>query len=155
MLDLLGKINGAFFPGGGMFINDPMWARSTKVIVDYARRQYDNGRIFPIWGTCLGYYSVMFACTDGETDAFKFLSRVEGQLGLVHSLIVKDNDSKILKSLSTAQFNDATTGNGIFFFWHNWSIKPETLSKYPSWVDMFKIIATSKTNNGVEFMSVL
>ena len=139
-----------------MSINqDKNWTAHTKVVVDYAKRQYDLGNIFPIWATCLGYYTVMFACTNGQTDAYNFLTGVTGEHGIVHPLIIKDSDSKLLKSFTPAQLNEATTGDGVFFFSHSWSIRPETFTKYPSWVEMFKIIATSKTSYGMEFMSIL
>ena len=50
---------------------------------------------------------------------------------------------------------DVATGDGVFFFSHNWSIMLSTFTKYPSWVEMFKVIATSKTSYGAEFMSIL
>lgn len=64
--DILGKINGVFFPGGGGMViaNDTNWVGKAKYIVQHAIKQNQAGNRYPIWGTCLGYYLVMY-CLSG------------------------------------------------------------------------------------------
>lgn len=42
---------------------------------------------------------VMYALS-GETDLMKMLTRVTGEGGVVHPLIIKNKDSKLLKSFN-------------------------------------------------------
>lgn len=53
--------------------DDVNWTRKTGLIYEYAKKQNDIGNNYPIWGTCLGYYTVMFVCS-GETDVYKMLT---------------------------------------------------------------------------------
>lgn len=147
--DILGKINGVFFPGGGgmSIANDTNWVNKAKYIVQHAIKQNQAGNNYPIWGTCLGYYLVMY-CLSGETDYMKMVTRVTGEGGIIHPLIVKNTESKLLKKLNTAEYEAATQGNGIFYFYHNWSIMLSTFANYPVWNDMLRVIATSKTSYG-------
>jgi len=77
--DILSKINGVFFPGGGAMAiaNDTNWVTKASFIVQYAIKQNKQGNNYPIWGTCLGYYLVMYVLS-GETDYMKMVTRVTG-----------------------------------------------------------------------------
>lgn len=44
--------------------------------------------------------------------------------------------------------NDATTEDGIFYFYHNWSIMLSTFQNYPNWSSIWNVVATSKTSYG-------
>lgn len=47
-------------------------------------------------------------CISGQTDYMKMVTRVTGEGGIIHPIIVKDSDSKLLKKLNTDQYNAAT-----------------------------------------------
>lgn len=73
----------------------------------------------------------------------------------MHTIDIKNNDSKLLKSLNTEEIKDASTGQGVLYFHHRWSIMLSTFEKYANWAPLFKVIATTKTSYGAEFMSIL
>ncbi len=127
--------------------NDTNWVSKAAFIVNYAKKQNDLGNYYPIWGTCLGYYLVMYVLS-GETDVTKMLTAVTGEEGVLHPIIIKNTDNKLLRNFDKAELQDATTGDGIFYFFHHWSIMLTTFSKYNNWVDLFNVIATSKTSYG-------
>jgi len=59
--NLLGKLNGVFFPGGEMPIDrDNLWTSNIAYIFDFANKQNKAGNPYPIWATCLGYEAVMY-----------------------------------------------------------------------------------------------
>lgn len=46
----LKSLNGVLFPGG-----DGNYSTLGKFVLDYAIKENDEGRFFPMWGTCLGF----------------------------------------------------------------------------------------------------
>ncbi len=40
--------------------HDTNWVSKAAFIVNYAKNQNRLGNNYPIWGTCLGYYLVMY-----------------------------------------------------------------------------------------------
>ena len=50
LLNKLERVNGILFPGGGGDYMDV-----ANLILDYAIQQNDQGKFYPIWGTCLGF----------------------------------------------------------------------------------------------------
>lgn len=53
---LLSQINGVLFPGGDNEIDiSNKWTQNAKFILDFAKQQNDDGKVFPVWGTCLGH----------------------------------------------------------------------------------------------------
>ena len=152
---LLGNINGVFFPGGEMPIawgNE--WLDKTALIFNYAKKQNDLGNVYPVWATCRGYEAVMFI-TSGQTDYRTVLTPVTGQNGLTCPLIVKNSNSKLLKTLSEAERSDATTGSGLFFYHHYWAVMLDTYNSNSNWTNFWNLISTSKTIYGQEFLSTL
>lgn len=59
--NLLPKLNGVLFPGGGVeFDIKNIWTSNANYIFQYAIKQNDLGNVFPIWGTCLGHQLLSF-----------------------------------------------------------------------------------------------
>jgi len=76
LVDLLGKINGVFLPGGEMPIDrDNQWTSNIQVILDYAIEQNDKGNPYPIWATCLSYEAIMYLYS-GRKDNMTVLTGV-------------------------------------------------------------------------------
>lgn len=54
--NLLPKLNGVLFPGGGSAIDiTNTWTKNADYILKYAIEQNKKGNPFPVWGTCLGW----------------------------------------------------------------------------------------------------
>lgn len=52
----LHKINGVLFPGGDSAIDiKNSWTKTADFILQFAKQQNDQGKVFPVWGTCLGH----------------------------------------------------------------------------------------------------
>lgn len=53
--DVLSKVNGVLFTGGGMDFNIKLrWTANADYILKHAIASNKQGNPFPIWGTCLG-----------------------------------------------------------------------------------------------------
>jgi len=147
--DLLSKINGVLFPGGGVNLQGNGYGRTGKIIFDIAVKMNDKGDFFPLWGTCLGFELLNFlaakknwmkACAAEDLPA-----NINFQKGFENSRIFKDLDS----SLKNIMQNQNITIN-----YHQWCLTPAnyTSSKLDNY---FKVLATNKDFNGVTFISVV
>ena len=58
------------------------------------------GNPFPIWSTCLGFQAMLYI-TSGQTDNTTVFTEVFGQGGKTCPLFVKNEDSELLKTLSS------------------------------------------------------
>lgn len=130
------------------------WTNKTAYIFEYAKKQNRQGNVYPIWATCLGYETIMYI-TSGQTDNTTVFTEVFGQDGLTCPLIVKNHDSKLLRSLSNPEYTDAVSNTGIFFFHHRWSVLEKTFVNNLNWTSFWTLISTSKTASGAEFLSTL
>ena len=78
--DMLSKVNGVLFTGGGfeIDINDLRlkWTANADHILKYAIESNKRGNPFPIWGTCLGLELLAFL-TSGYDP--KVVSEISGQ----------------------------------------------------------------------------
>lgn len=130
------------------------WTQKMSFILEYAKKQNKAGNVYPIWATCLGYEAMMYI-TSGQTDNTTVFTQVFGQEGFSCPLIVKNRDSKLLRSLNNAEYTDAVSGDGIFFFHHRWSVMETTYNKNSNWTSFWNLVSTSKTTYGAEFLSTL
>jgi gamma-glutamyl hydrolase len=152
---LLNKINGVFFPGGEMPIDiDNEWTSNIAYIFDHANKQNKAGNPFPIWATCLGYEAVLYIHS-GRKDNMTVLTEVFGQKGLTCSLNVKNSNSLLLKSLNAQEYQEVTNGDGLLWFHHRWSITLKTYLETDGIRTFWRLISTSFTGDGVEFVSTV
>lgn len=75
---ILPKINGVLFPGGDESIDfTQRWTQNAQFILEWAMKENDAGKVFPIWAVCLGY-ETLAVITSGSTNNMTTLSRVRG-----------------------------------------------------------------------------
>ncbi|KFM77469.1 Gamma-glutamyl hydrolase, partial [Stegodyphus mimosarum] len=147
--DLLSKINGVLFPGGGNILRSKGFGRTGKLIFDIATEMNDKGDFFPLWGTCLGFELLnylaakklwMKACA--AEDLPSNLNFVEG---FKNSRMFQDLDVPLQKSMQ----NENITIN-----YHQWCLTPQNytlsgLNKY------FKVLALSQDSRNLTYVSVV
>lgn len=91
----------------------------------------------------------------GRKDNMTTLTHVNGQRGLPCNLTVKNRNSVLLRSLSDQEYVKVTTGSGLFWFHHNWAVTLENYQNTPGINQFWKLVSTSVTQDGVEFLSTL
>jgi gamma-glutamyl hydrolase len=152
---LLPKINGVFFPGGEMPIdNNNQWTSNIGFILNFAKKENDMGRSFPLWATCLGYEAVMYI-TSGLNDNMTVLTRVNGQRGLRGNLTVTNTNSPLIRSLSVKEYEEVTKGEGLLWFHHTWAVTLETYNAQTPLNSFWKLVSTSVTEDNVVFVSTV
>ena len=55
LLQIFSGINGLLIPGGAVSIRDSPYAEASQTMFQLAMAANDEGDVFPIWGTCLGF----------------------------------------------------------------------------------------------------
>jgi hypothetical protein len=123
------------------------WTSKLAYILDYAKKQNKLGNNYPVWATCLGYEAVMYV-TSGQSDNRTVFTEVTGQDGFSCPLIVKNHDSKLLRSLSNPEYTDTVNADGVFYFHHRWSVMVNTFNNNGNWTNFWKLISTTKTKYG-------
>lgn len=131
---------------------DNQWTSNIKHILDYATKQNDLGNPYPVWATCLGEQAVLYVYS-GRKDNMTTMTHVNGQRGLRGNLTVTNKNSVLLKSLSAEEYTEATTGQGLLWFHHNWAITLDTYKATASINQFWKLVSTSVTQDGVDFVS--
>ena len=159
--ELMGKINGILFTGGGNIIYNKSgeltnFAQKVCEIIAYAEELNDNGTYFPIWGTCQGY-ELLTACRSPKENIFSdYDSNPSISTTIEFEHHAKDSrlftklgsheGSKIIKDLSE---------NAIALFGHNYGISPETWNSKEELHGYFNLLATSLDKQGKQLVATI
>ncbi|XP_029779456.1 gamma-glutamyl hydrolase [Suricata suricatta] len=146
---LFQSINGILFPGGSADLQKSGYALAAKKFYDMARRSFDDGDYFPVWGTCLGFeelsYLISGEClltlteTDGITMPLNFTK------GASQSRMFQSFPADLLKSLSMERL----TAN-----FHKWSLSMTNFTKNEKLKTFFNVLTTN-TDGKTEFISTM
>ena len=144
-LEKMGKISGVLMPGGG---GD--YLAKGQFISDQARKMNDEGSYFPVWGTCLGFENLaIFTASDKD--------HVLGEYG-VHGLsmelefTVPPMKSNMYCSMPNDQIYCLENGQYAYNS-HSFSVPPEVMESDESLKDFWTVTATSKDENGRDFVA--
>ncbi|XP_075585599.1 gamma-glutamyl hydrolase-like isoform X2 [Dermatophagoides farinae] len=97
---LLPKLNGVLLPGGGSPLDEGPYAETVDIIIESSKKFYDNGKYFPIWGTCLSFEKIIVHFLNGSL-------KWESQCHVQNlSLNLELEDSVINDPKSTRMFRD-------------------------------------------------
>ena len=142
-------------PGGEMPIDrNNQWTSNIQNIIDYANKQNKQGNPYPLWATCLSYEAIMYLYS-GRKDNMTVLTHVEGQRGMPGNLTIKNGNSVLIKALSSEQYKDVTTGDGLLWFHQSWAVTLETYEQTEGINSFWKLVSTSTTVKGVEQVSTV
>ena len=148
---LFHSINGALFPGGGVNFETSGYARIGKQIYNLAKKSYDNGDYFPIWGTCLGHeFLSVLASNDlnllSMTDSENYTIPLNYSSNYLDSRLFRDIPEELAKFLSTSP----TTIN-----MHQYSVLLTTFQENKNIRNFFHVLSTNNDRNGLEFVSTM
>ena len=101
--DILSKVNGVLFTGGGIDFNmKNKWTQTADHILKYAIDQNKNGNPYPVWGTCLGFELLVYL-TSGYDD--NCLVNVRGQTGMKNTIQFVEQSYIYSDLSSTLKYN--------------------------------------------------
>lgn len=150
--NLLPKLNGVLFPGGGVeFDIKNRWTSNANYIFQYAIQQNDKGNVFPIWGTCLGHQLLSFLSNNFTSP----LTAVRGQTAVLNTIkFVTTDKGTLFTDMSDKLIAKVSTGQGIAYFNHHWAISRTTYDNNKKLNDFWKLIGETTSSYNEKFVSV-
>lgn len=154
---MLDKVDMVLIPGGGSLLmnNDGSFSpymKALQFILDKAKTINDNGRYFPVYGTCNGFEAlVIYWAQDTKilTCDFDDLHK-EHIVNYQQSVLEK---SKLWNDLDQTNL-EYVFNNGYVLYDHNCGFTPDAFNKSDAFKKGF-VVGTSTADNGKEFVSIV
>jgi len=154
ILDLMSKINGVIYPGGGTPLIDEdgltEYSKKGKLILDKAKEMNDEGIHFPVWAICLGIQEVALieapyqdVLLSGYFDSYNYANNVTFVSNLAKSKMFSHMPQHLINALKK---------ENITFNSHHDGVVPQTFEKYDS-LKEYNVLAVSYDNDGVEYVA--
>ncbi|KAL4504274.1 hypothetical protein ABPG72_021112 [Tetrahymena utriculariae] len=151
--DILSKVNGVFFTGGGVqFMEEnsveQYYLKTVTYIIKKSKSFNDDDNYFPIWGTCLGFQVINYVTAGND------LSIMIRNLGdtASHNLYDIDLESKLFKDMPKDLINWLQEGSPAFFSHEDGIIKSQA-EENESLSQNVIFTSLSKTDDGEEFIA--
>ncbi|EDO44920.1 predicted protein [Nematostella vectensis] len=146
------SINGVLFPGGDSDLWKSGYARTGAAIFDLAMEANDNGDVFPLWGTCLGFQLLHVRAAKGKD----VLTKCSGEnVSLPLNFTDGYKDSRMFRNAH----NDVTQDMaklGVTLNMHVNCVTVETYEKESSLSSFFKKLSTNMDKDDkVKFVSTV
>ncbi|XP_005182858.1 gamma-glutamyl hydrolase [Musca domestica] len=156
---IMNKINGILLPGGAIYFNKKYCTKdmtshcydSSRCIFEIARQLNEQGRHFPLWGTCLGYQMLLTHSAGVEdvrqdcTDMKQSLPvQFEDQNVLKKSKLFANLDESMKEKMSKQPFG---------YHYHRYCITKGDLSLFKI-EGQWRVLATNKDAKGLEFITL-
>lgn len=146
-------INGVLLPGGSQNLEpgNPYFDTSSH-LYDLAKKANDNGDYFPIWGTCLGFETLMILSSGGNAsilaafDAENFAASLKPTRAF--------NKSPFLKALPTSVVDDLKKYPYAMEN-HEHGIAPAAWNENPLLAEEMEILTVSLDRKGKEYVSTV
>lgn len=90
----------------------------------------------------------MYVTSGAESNETVF-SDIEDQDEVVEPLTVYNRNSKLLAQLSPQEYNETTSGEGVFFYHHSYAVLKKTFDDNPVWKSFWTLTTTSTNSLGV------
>lgn len=162
LIKLARSINGVFFPGGSVYLEDESsraFMLSARTLLNEVLLANREGEHFPLWGTCLGFEMLMLleGRDGGENQSAQasLLSRFDASnISLPLHFTPKARASKLFGGLPEDVF---TTFSSLPVAMNNhiFGVSPETFLSSPSLCESFTILSTNWDRQGKEFISTV
>ena len=148
----LPKLNGVLFPGGDLdFDLKNRWTSNANFIFQWAMQENDKGKVFPIWGTCMGHQLFGYLTCNGETP----LSPVRGEQSIINTIkFITGDKGYVFEGMSDKLITKLTTGQGVTYYNHEEAILMSTYNTTKKLSDFWKVIAETTSSYNEKFVAV-
>ena len=151
---LFESVNGLLFPGGdaSLWVDEKTMTGysnltlTVKKLLKWAVEANDKGDYFPVWGTCLGYESIVIAFSQNSTLDHFNSSDHTGNLTFIN------NKSYVFEHLP-ANIKQFTEKNAPVFLWHEYGKAYENFIHEPNLNNSFKVNTITHDFNKKLFVS--
>lgn len=153
---LFNSVNGLVFPGGLTWLwLDAPYVITARKLFNWAVEANNNGDVFPIHGTCLGFQLLHILVSNvSRNDLLIETDSVSHPSTLLWS--GKEKDSRMFKDLPAdlyAKLEDPKLNLAIQN--HEYGMPPGFYDRWPILSQWFNILTTSKDRGGIEYISTM
>lgn len=154
----LEKVNGIIFTGGEEWIYiNTTWTKNAEFILNYAQKQNDQGKIFPILGICQGLELMLYLTSDHRAD---FLDSIQGQNGVWNTMKLLREDYFLIdgvsdEGLEIIQDPSKTKEKGIMYFFHSNGTLQSTFDRDTKLNSFWNLMGTTTSTSGQTVVSYL
>lgn len=154
---LLEQTDMFLIPGGGTPLEDGKggpsdFQESVNFVIDWAKKKNDNGRYYPIWGTCNGFEALMVYWANTSYVLSCQFDDIQRDHTVVKNTTNFPN-SKIWNSLNKDDMN-YVFDQGYVFYDHNCGVDIDHFFQYPKANQNAMVTGVSKNDMGVEFIAM-
>ena len=159
MKEILDQLQGIVLPGGIAAFADQdgkltYYGSQILKIYKYVIERNEANKPFFVFGVCLGFQELIKAATGGDLTVIQGGFNDRG----LHSVEFLPTDFMTKsKVLSRGNLNDyiKVFQKQYIFYQHDFGITPEHFMKYTELVKNYNILATSKTDSGLEYATII
>ncbi|XP_046853312.1 gamma-glutamyl hydrolase-like [Xenia sp. Carnegie-2017] len=149
--ELFRSINGVLFPGGGVDLVTSGYARIGKQFYNLAKKSFDIGDYFPIWGSCLGHQFLSFLASEDEN----ILSMTNSENYPIPLNFTADyRDSRLFTGISEELAKFASNADSTINM-HRYSVLVSKFKKSKKMKNIFRTLSTNNDRDGKEFVSTM
>jgi len=156
--NIFGQINGLVIPGGTLFLEEgmtqhPRFRMAANYLLELAKQANDNGHIFPVHGTCLGFeFLVVQTAEDDDVLCKECFATKKANLNLKLMPAAKTSElfGNLAPSLQKALVLENTT-----FFGNSHGITLSTFKNISKLTHFWNVLSTTHDLLGLEFVSTL
>lgn len=159
IFDILEEVNGLLIQGGIEDIdNENEFVFKIFKIFDKVIEMNDEGKVFPVLGSCMGLELIMTYFSKAISDGFRmynyFFTKIDVGPMLSTLKFEVDDMTKTLafKFFSSQDLEDISTKAISTKFHHN-GILPETYNKFPGLIKNLLVTTTSIDRQGVRYIT--
>eukprot|EP00775_Hariotina_reticulata_P005931 gene5931-6171_t len=153
---LFKTVNGLVFPGGLTWLwLDAPYVIAARKLFNWAVEANNNGDVFPIHGTCLGFQLLHILVSNVsrndlliETDSVSHPSTLEWTGAEKNSRFFAQLPGDLYAKLADPTLNLAIQN-------HEYGLPPPFYERWPILKEWYNILTTSKDRNGVEYVSTM
>lgn len=147
ILDLLGKVNGVLFMGGGRdFKREGNWETKATLIINYA---INNS--LPLWGTCQGFQLIPSLISD---DLGILTNDFRNDDVMSHVIFNENTTRARMFSLFTAKDFELLEKRNSTLYFHTWAFHPDKFYQDAKVMSVLKVTGLGKDLDGKEFVNV-
>lgn len=126
-----------------------VYAKVVAKLINKAKEINDKGRKFPVWGTCLGFESMLLA-DEHYNSAFFNVENENHESPLILSTKEKKSDLNLFNDFTITEIVE---NNNIFFFNHKRGFLADKFIQINNSLNHWQVLATSKTKNNHEIVA--
>lgn len=154
ILEKLKKVNGMLLTGGNEVMGSKnlpsLYASVVKMIINYSIEQSNAETIFPVFGICMGFESLMVALSNYEMQ----LEKVSNENQSLSLKFTPSSSETFLNLYFSPKQLEAADQEKIFFFHHRDGFSMNQVNKSNYVAQNLKVLATTITSQNQEILAI-